>query len=69
MVENADRLVSSDELMEAVWPDIFVTDDGITQALFLLCLGNGGRPLKSSSSDNRPGIPSPRRAGDTNLIR
>jgi TolB-like protein/DNA-binding winged helix-turn-helix (wHTH) protein/Flp pilus assembly protein TadD len=33
MVENADRLVSRDELMEAVWPGIFVTDDSITQCV------------------------------------
>jgi DNA-binding winged helix-turn-helix (wHTH) protein len=29
LVENAGRLVPRDELMRAVWPDVFVTDDGV----------------------------------------
>jgi len=31
LVENAGRLVAKEELMQAVWPDAFVTDDSIVQ--------------------------------------
>jgi TolB-like protein/Tfp pilus assembly protein PilF len=40
MVENADRLIDRDEIMQAVWPGTFVTDDSITQ-----CLGEIRRAL------------------------
>jgi DNA-binding winged helix-turn-helix (wHTH) protein/tetratricopeptide (TPR) repeat protein len=33
MVENAGRLIDRDELMQAVWPDVFVTEDSITQCV------------------------------------
>jgi TolB-like protein/DNA-binding winged helix-turn-helix (wHTH) protein len=33
LLENAGRLVSRDELMQAVWPDVIVTDDSITQCV------------------------------------
>jgi adenylate cyclase len=33
MVENAGRLLGRDEIMAAVWPDLFVTDDSIGQCL------------------------------------
>jgi TolB-like protein len=33
LVQNADRLVSRDEIMQAVWPDLFVTEDSITQCI------------------------------------
>ena len=33
LVENSDRLVSKAELMRAVWPDSFVTDDSLVQCL------------------------------------
>jgi CRP-like cAMP-binding protein/DNA-binding winged helix-turn-helix (wHTH) protein len=33
IVAKADRLVSRDELMQAVWPDVYVTDDSITQCV------------------------------------
>ncbi|WP_158322677.1 winged helix-turn-helix domain-containing tetratricopeptide repeat protein [Acidisphaera rubrifaciens] len=45
LVENAGRLVSRDELLAAVWPGIFVTDDSIT-----LCIGELRRVL---SDDGR----------------
>jgi DNA-binding winged helix-turn-helix (wHTH) protein len=31
MVENADRLINRDEILQAVWPGTFVTEDSITQ--------------------------------------
>ena len=31
MLENAGRLISKQELMDAVWPDAFVTDDSLVQ--------------------------------------
>src|SRR5580698_6750458 len=33
LVLNAGRLVDRDELMQAVWPNVFVTDDSITQCV------------------------------------
>jgi TolB-like protein/DNA-binding winged helix-turn-helix (wHTH) protein len=33
LAEQAGRLVPRDELMAAVWPDVFVTDDSITQCV------------------------------------
>ena len=33
LLENAGRLVSKDELMKAVWPDVFVTDDSLVQCV------------------------------------
>lgn len=43
LVENAGRLVPREELLAAVWPGIFVTDDSIT-----LCIGELRRVLKDS---------------------
>ena len=31
LVENAGRLLSRDAIMEAIWPDVFVSDDSITR--------------------------------------
>src|SRR4051794_10477904 len=39
-VENAGRLLDRDTIMGAVWPDVFVTDDSITQ-----CVGDIRRAL------------------------
>src|SRR4051812_8173717 len=39
-VENAGRLLKRETIMEAVWPDVFVTDDSITQ-----CVGEIRRVL------------------------
>jgi Transcriptional regulatory protein, C terminal len=33
MVTHAGRLMDRDELMQAVWPDVIVTDDSITQCI------------------------------------
>ena len=32
-VENAGQLLDRDTIMQAVWPDVFVTDDSITQCV------------------------------------
>src|SRR4051794_22512754 len=40
LLENAGRLLNRDTIMEAVWPDVFVTDDSITQ-----CVGDIRRAL------------------------
>src|SRR4051795_4528648 len=39
-VENAGRLLDRDTIMGTVWPDVFVTDDSITQ-----CVGDIRRAL------------------------
>ena len=43
LVENADRLVSKDELMQAVWPDVIVTDNSLKRCVseVRLALGDG----------------------------
>src|SRR5215471_18290543 len=33
LVENAGRLVSKDELIRAVWPNVIVTDDSLTRCV------------------------------------
>ena len=33
LVENAGRLINKDEIMAAVWPDVIVTEDSITQCV------------------------------------
>jgi predicted ATPase/DNA-binding winged helix-turn-helix (wHTH) protein len=33
LVENAGRLVSKDELIDAVWPNVFVTEDSLTRCV------------------------------------
>jgi len=33
LVENAGRLIDRDEIMEAVWPGVVVTDDSIAQCV------------------------------------
>ena len=47
LVENPGRLVPRDELMQAVWPDVFVTDDSIIQyvAEVRRALGDAGQRL------------------------
>ncbi len=47
LVENHGRLVSKDELIQAVWPNTAVTDDSLVQCLIEVrrALGNGGQQL------------------------
>ena len=47
LVENPDRLVPKDELMKALWPDSFVTDDSLVQCFVELrrALGDQGQAL------------------------
>jgi DNA-binding winged helix-turn-helix (wHTH) protein len=33
LLENTGRLVTKDELMQAVWPGVFVTDDSLVQCV------------------------------------
>jgi DNA-binding winged helix-turn-helix (wHTH) protein/WD40 repeat protein len=43
LVRSADRAVSREELLDAIWPDAVVTDASLTQAVFLIrkALGEG----------------------------
>src|SRR5882724_4286948 len=47
LVENAGRLVSKDEIVAAVWPGVFVTDDSVVQCVKELrrALGRDGKRL------------------------
>ena len=51
LVENPGRLVTKDELMQAVWPGVAVTDDSLVQ-----CIGEylGGRSAKRARGWSRP---------------
>src|SRR5262249_16954445 len=42
LVENAGRLVSKQELMGAIWPDVAVTDDSLVQCLIEIRRALGG---------------------------
>jgi predicted ATPase/DNA-binding winged helix-turn-helix (wHTH) protein len=46
LVEHAGRLVSKQELMQALWPDSFVTDDSLVQCILELRRGLGDRGQK-----------------------
>ena len=43
LVENSGRLISKQELIQAVWPDAFVTDDSLVQCTVELRRALGGR--------------------------
>ena len=47
LVENSGRLIGKQELMQAVWPDAFVTDDSLVQCTIELrrALGDAGQQL------------------------
>lgn len=47
LVENAGRLVSKEELMQAVWPDVVVSDESLAKCVSEVraALGNGGQQL------------------------
>ena len=47
LIENQGRLVSKDELIKAVWPDSFVTDDSLVQCLMDVrrALGDEGQQI------------------------
>ncbi len=47
LVRHAGRVVSKDELMEAIWPDVAVTDDSLTQCIHDIrqALGPAGSDL------------------------
>ena len=34
LVENAGRVISHDRIMEILWPDLFVTENNITQCIY-----------------------------------
>ena len=49
LVENSGRLISKNELIEAVWPDTSVTDDSLVQCLIDVrrALGENGKIVKT----------------------
>ena len=42
LLENAGRLLDRETIMQAIWPDVFVTDDSITQCVSEICRTLGG---------------------------
>ena len=45
LVENADRLITKEELIKAIWPHVVVTDDSLTQCVSEArhAIGDGGQ--------------------------
>ena len=60
LVQNPNRLVAKDELMKALWPDSFVTDDSLVQCFVELrrALGDeaaaSSRPCRGGATSSRP---------------
>lgn len=52
LLENAGRLVTKDELMQAVWPGVFVTDDSLVQ-----CVRDIRRALHDESQSVLKAVP------------
>ena len=52
LLQNAGRLVSKDELMKAVWPDVFVTDDSLVQ-----CVGDVRRAIGDEDQSVLKAVP------------
>jgi DNA-binding winged helix-turn-helix (wHTH) protein/TolB-like protein len=52
LLENAGRLVTKDELMKAVWPGVFVTDDSLVQ-----CVRDIRRALNDESQSVLKAVP------------
>jgi DNA-binding winged helix-turn-helix (wHTH) protein/tetratricopeptide (TPR) repeat protein len=48
LAQNGDRLVTKDELMQALWPDTFVAESNLTQTIFML-----RKSLGESASEQR----------------
>src|ERR1043165_9404747 len=44
LVEHSDRLVHKNELIDAVWPDVVVTDDSLIHAISVLRRALGDDP-------------------------
>jgi TolB-like protein/DNA-binding winged helix-turn-helix (wHTH) protein/Tfp pilus assembly protein PilF len=47
LVENADRLVTKDELIQAIWPNVIVTDEALTHCVSEVrqAIGDGGQAI------------------------
>src|SRR5580700_3999156 len=47
LVENADRLVTKDELIRAIWPNVIVTDEALTHCVSEArrAIGDGGQAI------------------------
>ena len=47
LVENPDRLVTKEELLKAIWPNVIVTDEVLTQCVSEVrqAIGDSAKPL------------------------
>ena len=55
LVENADRVVSKDELLRTLWPDSFVEENNLTQHIFLLRKALSKHPSGTKMIETAPG--------------
>ena len=63
LVENAGRLLDRDAIMQAVWPDVVVTDDSITQCVGEIRRALGERCTAPSKDHAATGLPLRGRGG------
>lgn len=52
LIENAGRLVSKDELIQAIWPDVVVTDESVSRCISDVrqALGDGARRIITTAA-------------------
>lgn len=55
LMENADRVVSKDELLRVLWPDSFVEENNLTQHIFLLRKALSKHPSGIKMIETAPG--------------
>ena len=55
LAEHADRVVSKDELLKALWPDSFVEESNLTQHIFLLRKALSRHPSTTKIIETVPG--------------
>jgi len=53
LLENAGRLVPKDELVQAIWPNVFVTDDSLTRCVSDVRLATSPDPAAPSAGVDR----------------
>ena len=57
LIESPNRLVTKDELMQAVWHGVAVTDDSLVQCIHEIPPGAGRRPARGAADGGAPRLP------------
>jgi DNA-binding winged helix-turn-helix (wHTH) protein len=56
LVANRDRVVTKDELLRSVWPDVVVEEDNLTQQIFSITWSPNGQGLSMAHDANRSDV-------------